>query len=145
MGRGEAPGTEEQCLPPQLQDNQQYVHARGGGRRAGCDGTLGTWRGARGLLQTVLGRKLILFQQTPYRRVVLCFAFTDGFLLKRGEGAITCVQVTFWVLTSCLFLSLQSYFSFELGYFCELLSTQSSLGKALITGRPGLLLTNKPH
>lgn len=76
---------------------------------------------------------------------MLCFGFTDGFLLKRGEGAITCVQVIFWALTSCLFLSLQSCFSFELGYFCELLSTQGSLGKALIMRRPGLLLTNKPH
>lgn len=71
------------------------------------------------LLQAFLERELALFQQMLHRTLVLCFAFTDGLLLKRGEGA-TCKSYSDSSLCTC-FLKLRSHlFSLVLGYFREL-------------------------
>ena len=69
-----------------IRASQQSVHAEGaGGRQAGRWGVTLS-RGA--LPRAVLERELVLFQQILHRTLVLSFAFTDGLLLKRGEGAM---------------------------------------------------------
>lgn len=60
------------------------MHAEGAGEL--CSGEVTPSEGA--LLQAVLESELVLFQQILHRTLVLCFAFTDGLLLKRGEGAV---------------------------------------------------------
>lgn len=96
------------------------------------------------LLQAVLERELVLFQQILHRTLVLCFAFTDGLLLKRGEGAM-CKSYSECSLCVC-FLKPRSHF-FLLYWavlFNELSSMQSSLREVLTKRRLGRLFPKKP-
>lgn len=60
------------------------------------------------LLQAVLEGELVLSQQILHRPLVLCFAFTGGLLMKRGEGT-TCTSYSGCSLCIC-FLMLGSHY-----------------------------------
>lgn len=67
------------------------------------------------LLQAALESWFSFLQQILHRTSVLCFAFTDGLLLKRGKGTMrkSYPERSHWVC----FLKLRSHFFFCAGLF----------------------------